>query len=145
MTNGPTPLYKRVIAQAAGDYTVNAAGEAGMPPLTPLRACGTVALVDVLVRDGWVRPEDRMAEIAALVQRQRDVMQRELVSAHRACGDLRAENTRLRRVLQRLHDDLLERGLNRVDPETAAPYRQVAVGRTVWLELCAALQHKAGE
>ena len=43
------------------------------------------------------------------------------------------------KAAQEVHDDLLRRGLDKNDPETKTPYRQVSIGRSAWWGLCDAL------
>jgi len=46
------------------DHTKNRSGEANMMPLTPLSRDGTTDLFDMFIRDGWMRADDRMEQIA---------------------------------------------------------------------------------
>jgi hypothetical protein len=61
-------LQKRQKMQASGDYTVNAVGPENATPVTPLKPDWIADMVDGFIRDGWILPENRMAEIAAMQQ-----------------------------------------------------------------------------
>lgn len=61
-------LQKRQKMQANGDRTVNAVGPENATPVTPLKPDWISNMVDGFIRDGWILPENRIAEIAALQQ-----------------------------------------------------------------------------
>jgi len=69
----PLSLEKRQTMQAAGDRTVNAVGPENCLPVSEIKEDGTVRLIDSFVRDGWVLPENRDAEIIAALQKLRVV------------------------------------------------------------------------
>lgn len=74
----PIPLAKRQAMQDDGDYTVNAVGPSNETPVSTLKVDGTTLLVDSFVRDGWIAPENRLAEIAALQQSNKARVEQEL-------------------------------------------------------------------
>ena len=64
----PLGMKRRLKLAAGGDGTLNVVGEANMPaPFVPAHD-GVSALVDSLIRDGWIEPENRSNEIITILQ-----------------------------------------------------------------------------
>lgn len=79
----PIPLEKRR-RMARGDYTVNAVGPENATSPMPIWPDATTALVNDLIRDGWVLPENRFEELAALYQAQMRNAHRQIQDTQRA-------------------------------------------------------------
>ena len=50
--------------------TVNKSGPANRSPLQPWISCAVTSLVDDLIKDNWIAPEDRFQEIAQIYKGQ---------------------------------------------------------------------------
>ena len=77
------PLQKRQRMQANGDRSVNAVGPENATPVTPLKPDWIADMVDGFIRDGWILPENRMAEIAAMQQGNRLAVSADLSALQR--------------------------------------------------------------
>ena len=56
--------------------TVNKSGPANRSPLRPWTPCAVTSLVDDLIKDKWVAPEDRFQEIAQIYKGQTQQLER---------------------------------------------------------------------
>lgn len=63
------------------DTTRNTGGPDLMLPCPPIKPDGVTALVDDFIRDGWVRPEDRIPHIMEIYRCQRDAHWRAILAA----------------------------------------------------------------
>jgi len=52
------------------EMTVNKSGPANRSPLKSWTPCGVTSLVDDLIKDNWIAPEDRFQEIAQIYKGQ---------------------------------------------------------------------------
>lgn len=50
--------------------TVNKSGPANRSPLKPWTSCAVTSLVDDMIKDKWIAPEDRFQEIAQIYKGQ---------------------------------------------------------------------------
>jgi hypothetical protein len=56
--------------------TVNKSGPTNRSPLRPWTSCAVTILVDDLIKDKWIAPEDRFQEIAQIYKGQTQQLER---------------------------------------------------------------------
>ena len=56
--------------------TANKSGPANRSPLRPWTPCAVTSLVDDLIKDKWIAPEDRFQEIAQIYKGQTQQLER---------------------------------------------------------------------
>jgi hypothetical protein len=56
--------------------TVNKSGPTNRSPLRPWTSCSVTILVDDLIKDKWIAPEDRFQEIAQIYKGQTQQLER---------------------------------------------------------------------
>ena len=56
--------------------TVNKSGPTNRSPLRPWTPCAVTSLVDDLIKDNWIAPEDRFQEIAQIYKGQTQQLER---------------------------------------------------------------------
>jgi hypothetical protein len=101
----PIPIEKRQKMQALGDYTVNAVGPENATKPFPVVKDATTELVDGFIRDGWVLPENRDAELAGLYQLQMRAVSRELQSLRLAIDRQHYASAWVGRVVEYMEGD----------------------------------------